>query len=57
FSRKHYDKILRAMNISPDDLRGVIDLIVSLNPKPGNTMGDAMETAMANITPDFIVES
>ena len=57
FSRKHYDKIMRQLNISQDDLRDVIDEIVSLNPKPGNALGDSIEVAMSNITPDFIVES
>ena len=57
FSRKHYDKIMRQLSISQDDLRDVIDEIVSLNPKPGNALGDSIEVAMSNITPDFIVES
>jgi RNA polymerase sigma-54 factor len=57
FSKKHYDKIIRQMDISQDDLKDVIEEIVSLNPKPGNTLGGNMQTAMNNITPDFIVDS
>lgn len=57
FSRKHYDKIIRQLNITPDDLRRAIETITSLNPKPGNALGDDMEVAMNNITPDFMVES
>lgn len=57
FSRKHYDKILRQLNISEDELRDVINVIISLNPKPGNMWGDSIEIAMGNITPDFLVES
>lgn len=57
FTKKHYDKIIRQMNISHDDLKLVIDEIVSLNPKPGNTLGGSMQTAMNNITPDFIVDN
>lgn len=57
FSRKHYDKIIRQLNISSDDLREAIEEIVSLNPKPGNTLGYDMEIAMNNITPDFMVET
>lgn len=57
FSKKHYDKILRQLHISEEELRRIIDVIVSLNPKPGNIMGDSIEIAMSNITPDFIVES
>lgn len=57
FSRKHYDKIIRQMNITQDELREAIREITSLNPKPGNTLGGTMQTAMNNITPDFIVDS
>ncbi len=57
FSRKHYDKIIRQMNISQDELREAIKEIVSLNPKPGNALGGNMQTAMSNITPDFLVSS
>ncbi|MBF6596931.1 MAG: RNA polymerase factor sigma-54 [Fermentimonas sp.] len=57
FTKKHYDKIIRQMAISQDELKDVIDEIISLNPKPGNTMGGNMQTAMNNITPDFIVDN
>lgn len=57
FSRKHYDKIIRQMGITQDDLRDAIEVIITLNPKPGNALGDNMETAMYNITPDFLVDS
>lgn len=57
FSRKHYDKIIRQMNITQDELRDAIREITSLNPKPGNALGGTMQTAMSNITPDFIVDS
>jgi len=57
FSRKHYDKIMRQMGITEEDLRDAIHEIVTLNPKPGNSLGGTLQTAMNNITPDFIVES
>lgn len=57
FSRKHYDKIMRQMSISEDELRNAIHEIITLNPKPGNSLGGTLQTAMNNITPDFIVES
>ena len=56
FTKKHYDKIKHQLEISHDDLRDAIEVIITLNPKPGNMWGDSMELAMANITPDFIVE-
>ena len=57
FSRKHYDKIMRQVGIAEEDLRDAIHEIISLNPKPGNSLGGTLQTAMNNITPDFIVES
>ncbi|MGI6572542.1 MAG: RNA polymerase factor sigma-54 [Fermentimonas sp.] len=57
FSRKHYDKIMRQMNIGEDELREAIKEVVSLNPKPGYAVGGKMQTAMNKITPDFLVES
>ena len=57
FTKKHYDKIKHQLEISHDDLRDAIDAIIALNPKPGNMWSDSMEMALANITPDFIVEN
>lgn len=56
FTRKHYDKIKSRLNFTHNQLRDAVDVIVLLNPKPGNMWSDSMEMAMANITPDFIVE-
>jgi RNA polymerase sigma-54 factor len=56
FSKKHYDKIIRLLNITQEKLKDAIEVIISLNPKPGNTLGGTMQTAMNNITPDFIVD-
>ncbi len=53
FSKKHYEKILRKMDITQDELKEIIDVITHLNPKPGdsaNSMGGQSE-----IVPDFIV--
>ena len=57
FIYKHYDKIIRRLEITTDDLRDAISLIVSLNPKPGSSLDNSMEVSMNDITPDFIVES
>lgn len=57
FSRKHYEKIMRQLDISTEQLRDAIEEITSLNPKPGNVFGDTIEVHMSNITPDFLVES
>ncbi|MDH6303537.1 RNA polymerase sigma-54 factor [Parabacteroides sp. PF5-5] len=56
FSRKHYDKILRALNIDEAELKKAIQEITLLNPKPGGSWESSMESVMRQITPDFIVE-
>jgi RNA polymerase sigma-54 factor len=57
FSRKHYDKILRAVNINEAMLKKAIREITLLNPKPGSSWESSIESAMSRITPDFIVEA
>ena len=57
FSKKQYDKILRSLNISEDELKEIIREITLLNPKPGNTWESNMVTKMSQITPDFFVEA
>ena len=56
FTKKHYEKIKQQLNLSRNELRDAVDSIVSLNPKPGNIWSDSIEMAMANITPDFVVQ-
>ncbi|MDZ4666120.1 MAG: RNA polymerase factor sigma-54 [Bacteroidota bacterium] len=53
FSKKHYEKILKKMNISSEELKEVIDVITHLNPKPGDT--DMKSNSHSEIVPDFLV--
>ncbi len=57
FTRKHYDKIQKLLDIDEDQMKAVIHEIISLNPKPGSNWDDSMMTIMNRITPDFIVET
>ncbi|MDR0412719.1 MAG: RNA polymerase factor sigma-54 [Dysgonamonadaceae bacterium] len=57
FTKKQYDKICKSLNVSEEELKGIIKEITLLNPKPGNAWESNMETKMAQITPDFVVES
>lgn len=54
FTKKHYDKILKKLEIEEEDLKDALDEITKLNPKPG---GASKEAARNNqqINPDFIV--
>lgn len=57
FSKRHFDKIKRYLSIDDEELKQVIQLITTLNPKPGNNWGDALALTMNTIIPDFIVEN
>jgi RNA polymerase sigma-54 factor len=56
FSKKHYDKILKGLNITEDTLKQIIREITTLNPKPGSSWGNELDTVMSQVIPDFIVE-
>ena len=57
FTRKRYERILKLLDITEEELKRTIREITLLNPKPGNNWGDAMETVMSQIVPDFLVEA
>lgn len=57
FTRKHYDKIIKGLNIDEATLKKAIHEITTLNPKPGSSWGGSMEVAMSQIVPDFVVEA
>ncbi len=54
FTKKHYDKIIKKSGMTQDELRNGLDIILKLNPKPGNSMGETDKTNQY-IIPDFII--
>lgn len=54
FSRKHYDKIQKAISISEDEMRGVIQVVTRLNPKPGGESPDDSQE-LNYVVPDFFI--
>ena len=54
FTKKHYEKIQRGLNIDDDQLREVMHQIIRLNPKPGGTVGEANK-AENYVVPDFFI--
>lgn len=56
FTKKHYEKIMQKCNITEQDLKEAIDVIIKLNPKPGNSYGEPQKANIQAIIPDFIVE-
>jgi RNA polymerase sigma-54 factor len=53
FTRKHYDEIKKALNITRDQLKSALDVIHRLNPKPGE---GTIEEFQNYVTPDFLVQ-
>lgn len=56
FSKKHYDKIQKRLEIEDDLFKDVIQEILKLNPRPGNSMADGQKSYQ-QIIPDFIIAS
>ncbi|MDR4987536.1 MAG: RNA polymerase factor sigma-54 [Bacteroidales bacterium] len=54
FTKKHFDKIKRKHGMSEQDLKDAMEVILKLNPKPGNALHDAGKMA-EYVVPDFIL--
>lgn len=52
FTKKHYKKIMKKLEINDEDLKDAIEEIVSLNPKPGGSSKEATGNYQ-QIVPDF----
>jgi len=56
FTRKHYDKIGRRLQLEDEDLKAAMDEILKLNPKPGSSYSNPMHKAAQLIIPDFTLD-
>jgi len=54
FTKKHYEKIQRALNLPEDEIKEVINQIIKLNPKPGGQVGETNKL-QSYVIPDFFV--
>ena len=54
FTKKHYDKIMARSDMSEDDFKKAIDIVLLLNPKPGGTLSTSSHNNNY-IIPDFTV--
>lgn len=54
FTKKHYDKIAKKLEIEDQDLKEAIDEILRLNPKPGGSMKESAKNHQ-QIIPDFMI--
>lgn len=53
FTKKHYSKITKRLDIEEEDLKQAISVITKLNPKPGSSTGST--NRVQYITPDFLL--
>lgn len=54
FTKKHYDKIQRGLDIDDEQLKAIIQQIIRLNPKPGGNVGE-VNKAESYVVPDFFI--
>jgi len=57
FTRKHYEKIKKKLNLSDDELKYGIEQVLKLNPKPGSSYSNPHNKANQHIIPDFMLEN
>jgi RNA polymerase sigma-54 factor len=54
FSKKHYDKIAKRLEVDEEELKDVINEIIHLNPKPG---GAGNSSIAGDVVPDFVISN
>lgn len=57
FTKKHWDKIAAALQLSDEQAAIVREELVKLNPKPGAALGETLGRSIQQITPDFLVDT
>lgn len=55
FTKKHYDKLEKALNLNSETLKEIINEILKLNPKPGDS-GNVAEKQL-QVIPDFHISN
>jgi RNA polymerase sigma-54 factor len=56
FSKKHFSKLQRKLELEEEDLKGAVDEILKLNPKPASGYsGGGSRTQNQYVVPDFII--
>jgi RNA polymerase sigma-54 factor len=54
FTKKHYEKIQRGLNLDEEGIKEVINQIIKLNPKPGG-LSEESNKLQSYVIPDFFV--
>jgi RNA polymerase sigma-54 factor len=56
FTKKHYEKIETRLNITEDQLKGAMNEILKLNPRPGSSFS-ASSQSIQTLVPDFVLDN
>ena len=57
FTKKHWDKIQKSLQLNDVQATALFKELRRLNPKPGASLGETMGRSMQQITPDFIIDT
>lgn len=57
FTKKHYPKLCRQLEIEEDDLKEAINEILKLNPKPASGFASRGDRSVNYVLPDFLVQN
>ncbi len=57
FTRKHWDKILQRLSLTPEQFEEAKADLTRLNPRPGSSLGEAVGRSFQQIIPDFLVDT
>lgn len=57
FTKKHYSKLMKQLNVSNSELKDAIDEILKLNPKPASGFAVNSRSTNQYIVPDFIIQN
>ena len=57
FTKKHWDKLQKALHLTDLQAAALIKEMRKLTPKPGTSMGEVVGRSVQQITPDFIVDT
>jgi RNA polymerase sigma-54 factor len=55
FTKKHFHKLERGLNLAGEDLKDIMDEILKLNPKPASAFNESNSQSVQYIIPDFII--
>ncbi|MDX1942466.1 MAG: RNA polymerase factor sigma-54, partial [Saprospiraceae bacterium] len=55
FTKKHYEKLVKQLEVNEDELKEAIDEILKLNPKPASGYVSNNSNSLNYIVPDFII--